>query len=40
MMGTTIAPAFDFDDYQPARREDLIRGHPDFAEIIERLTDA
>ena len=40
LMGTTVSPAFDFDDYQPARREDLIQKYPDFAEIIERLTDA
>ena len=40
LMGTTVAPAFDFDDYQPARRDDLLQKYPDFAEIIERLTDA
>ncbi len=40
LMGTTVAPAFDFDDYQPWRREDLIREFPDFAEIIKRLTDS
>lgn len=39
-MGTTVAPAFDFEDYQPAQRDDLIQKYPDFAEIIERLTDA
>ncbi len=40
LMGTTVAPAFDFDDYQPGRREDLIRQYPAFAELIERLTDS
>ncbi len=40
LMGTTVAPAFDFEDYQPGSREDLIRKYPDFAEIIKRLTDA
>ncbi len=40
LMGTTVAPAFDFEDYQPARREELIQKYPDFAEIIKRLTDA
>ncbi|MDY7010366.1 MAG: cupin domain-containing protein [Planctomycetota bacterium] len=40
LMGTTVAPAFDFDDYQTARRDDLIQKYPDFAKIIQRLTDA
>ncbi len=40
LMGTTVAPAFDFDDYQPARRDDLLQKYPDFAEMIERLTNA
>ena len=40
LMGTTVAPAFDFGDYQPGQREDLIQKYPDFAEIIKRLTNA
>jgi predicted cupin superfamily sugar epimerase len=37
LMGTTLAPGFDFADYEPARRDALIAAFPDFAERITRL---
>lgn len=39
LMGTTVAPAFDFEDYEPGNREDLIRLYPDCAELIRTLTN-
>ena len=38
LMGTTVAPAFDFDDYEPGDRNDLIRRYPDRADLILHLT--
>lgn len=37
LMGTTLAPGFDFDDYEAADREALIAAFPAFAERIDRL---
>jgi predicted cupin superfamily sugar epimerase len=38
LLGTTMAPGFDFDDYEPGDREVLIRQYPTFRDWIERLT--
>lgn len=38
LMGTTMAPGFDFDDFEPGERDSLIRAYPDQRELIERLT--
>jgi len=40
LMGTTMAPAFDFDDFELGDRYGLMREYPDFAPLIERLTRA
>jgi predicted cupin superfamily sugar epimerase len=37
LMGTTMAPGFDFADYEAADRDALIAAFPDFAERIYRL---
>lgn len=37
LMGTTMAPGFDFADYKAADRDALIAAFPDFAERIDRL---
>ena len=37
LMGTTMAPGFDFADYEAADRDALIAAFPDFAERINRL---
>ena len=38
LMGTTVAPAFDYDDYEPGDRADLIRRYPNRADLIADLT--
>lgn len=38
LMGTTMAPGFDFTDYEAGERCDLIKHYPDKRELIERLT--
>jgi len=38
LMGTTMAPGFDFDDFEPGEREALIRAHPAESELIGKLT--
>jgi predicted cupin superfamily sugar epimerase len=38
LLGCTVAPGFDFADYEHGRREDLIRSHPQFREKIVALT--
>lgn len=38
LLGTTVAPAFDYDDYESADRDELIRSYPDCAEMIASLT--
>jgi predicted cupin superfamily sugar epimerase len=37
LMGTTMAPGFDFADYEAADRDALIAAFPDFADRIKRL---
>jgi predicted cupin superfamily sugar epimerase len=38
LVGCTVAPGFDFADFELPRREDLFRHYPDHRTIIERLT--
>jgi predicted cupin superfamily sugar epimerase len=38
LMGTTMAPGFDFSDYEAGKRDELTRRYPKFAESIEQLT--
>ena len=38
LLGTTMAPGFDFGDYEGGRREELIVAYPAFREWIEELT--
>jgi predicted cupin superfamily sugar epimerase len=37
-MGTTMAPGFDFADFQAGDRAELTAAYPAFAEMIGRLT--
>lgn len=38
LMGCTVAPGFDYADYEGADRAALTKQYPDFAELIRRLT--
>ena len=38
LVGCTVAPGFDFEDFEMARRESLSREYPQHRETIERLT--
>ena len=38
LLGTTMAPGFDFTDYEPGDRDRLAACHPAFAALIRRLT--
>ncbi len=38
LLGTTMAPGFDFADYEGGRREELVAAYPAFREWIEALT--
>lgn len=38
LLGTTVAPGFEFCDYQHGRRDELIGAFPQFSEQIRRLT--
>jgi predicted cupin superfamily sugar epimerase len=40
LMGTTVAPGFDFADYESGEREKLIEQYPQFAKMIRELTPA
>jgi predicted cupin superfamily sugar epimerase len=40
LVGCTVAPGFDFDDFELAKREELVARHPQNRELIERLTRA
>jgi predicted cupin superfamily sugar epimerase len=37
LLGTTMAPGFDFADYDPGDREELIRDYPGEADLIREL---
>lgn len=38
LLGTTMAPGFDFDDYEAGDATELSRRYPDHADLIRRLT--
>jgi predicted cupin superfamily sugar epimerase len=38
LLGTTMAPGFDFADYEAGNRDELTRQYPAFADLIRRLT--
>lgn len=38
LLGCTVAPGFDFADFEVGRRDALARLYPDFADLITRLT--
>ncbi len=38
LLGTTMAPAFDFADYEAGNCERLVEVYPDYAELIRRLS--
>ncbi len=38
LVGCTVAPGFDFDDFELAEREGLAQCYPQHREVIERLT--
>jgi predicted cupin superfamily sugar epimerase len=38
LMGTTVAPGFDYDDFEAGNREKLIEAFPEQKELIEKLT--
>jgi len=38
LLGTTMAPGFDFADYEPGNRDRLTAQYPAFSDLIQRLT--
>lgn len=38
LLGCTVAPGFDYADYEAGMRDELIAQYPQFAEMIRRLT--
>ena len=38
LVGCTVAPGFDFEDFEMAKREELVRDYPQHRKVIERLT--
>ena len=40
LLGCTVAPGFDYADYEHGQREELLRQYPEHAEMIRRLTMA
>jgi predicted cupin superfamily sugar epimerase len=38
LVGCTVAPGFDFEDFEMAKRAELMRVYPQHREMIERLT--
>lgn len=38
LLGCTVAPGFDYADYESGRRDELLATYPAFAELIRRLT--
>jgi predicted cupin superfamily sugar epimerase len=38
LLGTTVAPGFEFADFEVGRRDDLIRSYPSFSDVIIALT--
>lgn len=38
LVGCTVAPGFDFNDFEMAKRNELLKLYPDHADVISRLT--
>jgi len=38
LFGCTVAPGFEYADYETSMRQELMQRYPDFAELIRRLT--
>jgi uncharacterized protein len=38
LLGCTVAPGFDYADYEEGRRDELVAQYPQFANMIRRLT--
>jgi len=38
LMGTTVSPAFDFEDFEPGNRNELKQIYPQHKGLIELLT--
>jgi uncharacterized protein len=38
VVGCTVAPGFDFEDFEIGKREELVRRYPEHREVIQRLT--
>ena len=38
LVGCTVAPGFEFDDFEMGRREELVKSYPLHEELFERLT--
>jgi uncharacterized protein len=38
LVGCTVAPGFDFEDFEMAKRADLVKAYPQHRGVIERLT--
>jgi hypothetical protein len=38
LVGCTVAPGFDFEDFEMGKKAELVAGHPQYRELIERLT--
>ncbi len=38
LVGCTVAPGFDFQDFELGKREELLQGYPQHQQIIDRLT--
>lgn len=38
LIGTTVAPGFESDDFEPANREELLEQYPDRRNLISKLT--
>ncbi len=38
LMGTTVAPGFDYSDFETGKRDELLKDYPDFHELILALT--
>ena len=38
LVGCTVAPGFEFEDFEMAKREELVQNYPQHADLIRRLT--
>jgi uncharacterized protein len=38
LLGCTVAPGFDYADYEPRKRDELIAAYPSVADLIRALT--